>query len=302
VCIAIYKPETIELYKSTVKNCFLHHSDGAGFVVHNPENNTLTIEKGFFTFDALWKAMKPYKGHRMLLHFRWATHGESNAANCHPFMIGNNLAFMHNGVIKDVRQWDKTMSDTWHFGEAIVRPLVKDYPDIIHNPIVGTLIKDFISTGSKLVFMDNFGKVTIINETAGTWDTKCWFSNTTYQKPPEKARTHEKKTTVVTTYPPYKPYDPSVPLSANLYRSGERTKYEILLETLFIECEAEEIKRDSRVEKLEAITLELPLPELPPVKTPDVTPLDFDDRGDNDDKAFDDRKIVGAEFDFTMVE
>jgi len=42
------------------------------------------------------------------------------------------------------------------------------------------LIRGYIGTGSKLIFLDGNNKPTIINEKAGHWSDKNWFSNYSY--------------------------------------------------------------------------------------------------------------------------
>lgn len=281
MCIAIYKPKSIRIKHKTLENCFLHHPDGAGYVVHDESTNTLIVKKGFFTVESLWASIKQDMHHNMILHFRWATHGLKDEANCHPFMVNDNLAFIHNGVIRDVRQWNKDFSDTWHFNEAIMKRLVVDYPNIWQNNVMRFLIEQYIG-GSKLIFMDNMGNFEIYNEQAGVWDCGCWWSNTSYQKAPVAARQRvanddwrtrytgnwqKSNTQRVDSYVPEAIGLDDVPeLSTEIdptlsdyYRGQDISNDEMLLETLFKECEDEELRRDAQVEaeKLNKIDLNL---------------------------------------------
>jgi hypothetical protein len=185
VCIAIYKPERINIYNEVFQDCFAWHSDGAGFMVHDPHTNSLIMKKGFFTLKSFLKAFEPYRYHKAVIHFRMATHGKTDAPNCHPFMVSDTLGFVHNGMLQNVKEWDKNFSDTWHFNEAIMKKLYESFGvNIAHHRTVRFLIERFIGR-NKLIFMDNEGKATIYNEDLGQWDSGCWFSNDTYQYTPQ---------------------------------------------------------------------------------------------------------------------
>jgi hypothetical protein len=180
MCIAIYKPENTYVKKHTLQTCFNNHSDGAGFMVFDHKQEQLIVEKGFFSFRKFWRAYKKYKYHRAVIHFRYATHGETDEKNCHPFMVNENLGFVHNGVLQ-VRTEQKEYSDTWHFNELILKPIVNDFPNAWMHKTMKQLIESFLSDKNKLVFMDRKGNVTIYNEALGFWDADCWFSNETYK-------------------------------------------------------------------------------------------------------------------------
>lgn len=257
MCIAIYKPENRVLLKRVLKNCFLHHHHGAGYVMHNARKRTLTLHKGFFSFNSLWNSIKDNQNNKMIVHFRWATHGEHNKENCHPFMVNDKLAFAHNGVIRNVKIWDKTLSDTWHFCEAILKPLISKYPDIWKEEIILDLLKDYIGANSKLIFLNNLGEYKIVNAGAGEWSDECWFSNNSYGVEITKKR--EKKETNVTVgaglhsangynyghynispatvHPKSKTIDADL---KNFYKNKDRSHNEMLVETLFKECHEEE--------------------------------------------------------------
>ena len=226
MCIAIYKPENTFVKKAVLENCFKNHSDGAGFMVHDHETHRLIVKKGLMTFKAFWKAYSPYKSHRAIIHFRFSTHGETNAENTHPFQVSKNLAFVHNGVINIDTDSDKTKSDTWHFNESIIKPIIKEYPTAWRHKTIVELITHFLDKKSKLVFMDNDGNVVICNEELGTWEDGSWFSNDTYKK--EIVR---KKVTQGTTHYSSTPHT----------HSTTRSQEEILLEQLMQEAEEEEL-------------------------------------------------------------
>ena len=187
MCIAILKTKDVTLSDWVFSNSFAWHPDGAGFIVHDEIDNSLTMKKGFFTLEGFMDAFDKYNSNKYtaVIHFRKSTHGRKNRENCHPFMVNDNLGFVHNGVIRSVKLYNKGMSDTWHFCESIMRPLVDEYPDIWTSPTMRFLIEEFISGYSKLVFLSNEGEYEIYNEDKGIWDDGCWFSNDTYKYDPK---------------------------------------------------------------------------------------------------------------------
>ena len=155
------------------------------------------MEKGFYTVESFEEAYQPHIRKTAILHFRIKTHGNYDAENCHPFHVTPNLVFAHNGVIYKM-PYDKDKSDTALFNELILQNLVRVYGKrILFDPRFKTILEGF-STGSKFVFLDNTGQVSIINEKDGEWNSKCWFSNNSYKT---------RVTYSSTPTPPPGPYD-----------------------------------------------------------------------------------------------
>lgn len=179
MCIAIYKPEKVRLTDQTLQNCWDSNPDGAGFMY--VKSKKLIVKKGFMTYEAFRKAYDPVEKLQTVLHFRIKTHGSVSEDNTHPFLIDNNLAVVHNGIISKIScDTNKNLSDTYHFTEQILIPLRKKYPDFWQDTYMQTLINDYIGY-SKLILMDNYNNVEIINEAAGNWNSDCWFSNHSYE-------------------------------------------------------------------------------------------------------------------------
>lgn len=178
MCIIAYKPKGITLPSQTLKNCFVNNSDGAGFMV--AVDGRLIVKKGFFTFESFWKAYVEYEQENVVAHFRIGTHGLKNADNCHPFLVTPNLGFVHNGVLSDCHKTGSEHSDTWHFNDSVLQPLMGEYNNAWKHKTIKYLISKRIGTWNKLVFMSNDGEVQIYNEERGEKKFGCWFSNSDY--------------------------------------------------------------------------------------------------------------------------
>lgn len=176
MCIIAASPQGVIIPKENLEQCFKNNSDGAGFMYHD---NGLVVEKGFFSFDEFYEAYAPHAEKKIVCHFRIKTHGEKNKDNCHPFLVSEDMAFVHNGIIK-IEEDHKEYSDTWHFNEKIIKPMYRDNRAFIRRLYNRELIKGFIGY-SKLVFMDSKGRSFIINSNKGEWHEGVWYSNTSYK-------------------------------------------------------------------------------------------------------------------------
>ena len=70
MCIAIYKPEGIEIPYETLERCYNTNSDGAGYMFH--KGGKLHVYKGFFSMADFWKQYKKDKKKECVIHFRIA--------------------------------------------------------------------------------------------------------------------------------------------------------------------------------------------------------------------------------------
>jgi hypothetical protein len=177
MCLAIYKPSKVSADWDALEEGFRCNSHGAGFVTVHKGN--LTISKGFFTFDEFRAAYLPYERRQAAIHFRLATHGQKNSANCHPFSVTDEIAMIHNGVLPIDTSNEKDMSDTWHYVEYVLKPLADENRDFYsHGPI--KFLGEAAISGSKFVFLRADGDWDIWNQDDGHWAGDIWYSNKSY--------------------------------------------------------------------------------------------------------------------------
>ncbi len=178
MCLAVYKPAGVRPDWEAYANGFQRNPHGSGFAVVS--DGQLKIHKGFFTFDDFRAALEPYAAKQCAIHFRLATHGKTDIANCHPFVVSRQLAVIHNGILPIDCNVNSAMSDTWHYTTLILKPLAERDADFYKRPEM-SFIGSAAIEGSKLVFLRSDGDYHIWNEGDGHWHADAWWSNKSYE-------------------------------------------------------------------------------------------------------------------------
>lgn len=177
MCIAITNVASATITEKQFNNSWQVNPDGFGMAYLS--KGTIVIEKEMnsakLAYERYLKAKKSNPKSNFLLHFRIATSGVINKANCHPFKVNNTLAFIHNGMI-DTKTC-ANHSDTYYFNELILKKLPKNW---MKNEAMIELIEVYIGY-SKLCFLDTENNIFIINEHLGEYDKEGnWYSNNSH--------------------------------------------------------------------------------------------------------------------------
>ena len=208
MCIISYVPKDKKIDDATITNMFDANPDGAGILY--TENEVLKTYKTFDVFKLInmYHYIKDTLDTDMILHFRIGTHGGKTFDNIHPFLVNEDLGFVHNGIITSV-PIDTAKSDTRMFNELILQELPDNF---VFNEAVKELISGYIGS-SKLAFMDTWQNVVIINEHKGTWDEGVWYSNDSYLDFNDYY------------YPAYTKYNKKHKANATVATAGTSTRY-----------------------------------------------------------------------------
>jgi hypothetical protein len=125
MCVIVYKPKGISLDAEALQDCYTSNPDGLGYMYQPNGNGRVRICKGM-EFGHLVDEVTALEGD-VVLHFRLATHGEVNEANCHPFAITHDhdllgteecevrAAIAHNGIMQKWAVRESEWSDTARF-------------------------------------------------------------------------------------------------------------------------------------------------------------------------------------------
>lgn len=181
MCIAILNTKKHTISKKHLRNCWENNGDGAGILYINGENKLDVFKEmnSFATFYKMYSYIKQEHGHNnIVLHFRISTHGKVNETNCHPFLVSENVGFVHNGMIYDVPT-HPDYSDTYLFNELYLK-MMKD--GFEQNEAMLDMIESYIGVGNKLIFLNDSNDYSIVNESKGHWYMGSWFSNYSYEK------------------------------------------------------------------------------------------------------------------------
>lgn len=187
MCIAIYKPEKVVIKEETLNLCWVHNSDGAGFAY--VRDGSVIVEKGFMGLkdfkEAYFTAFKSNKKSPFLIHFRIRTDGDRDAANTHPFELGNGGVMIHNGCLSgSASKYGEGPSDTNYF--------VQKFGQVLTFANISKHKKELeAAVGyNKLAFLFPDGNAAILNESSGVWSEGSWYSNHTFKPRPAHSPSH----------------------------------------------------------------------------------------------------------------
>lgn len=179
MCIAIYKPAEAPPQWGHYENGYDSNKDGWGFAA--VVDGQLEVRVGLGDFQQFKEYFAPYADKQAIIHFRWATHGSVDCDNCHPFMVADNLAVIHNGIVDIDCNVNSDRSDTWHLNELVFKPMLKDDPDFFIKPHQ-QFVHEQATKGSKFVFLRADGTRSIWGVNSGHWeDDGHWYSNMDYK-------------------------------------------------------------------------------------------------------------------------
>ena len=180
MCLLIAQNKNTIVDESKIRTAAERNPDGMGYAY--VDNGSIVVKK----YRKVNKFIKAYNQDiskygsktEFLVHFRYTTHGQGEGIlNVHPFKVRKGLVFAHNGVINKVRDDDK-YSDTQIFNFDVLQKMPIDF---LKNNHMVDMVGEFIG-GSKLAFLNDKGKIQIINEDFGHWVDGIWYSNETYKE------------------------------------------------------------------------------------------------------------------------
>jgi hypothetical protein len=160
--ILVGKPEHIT--DKILLRAYNGNKDGFG-LMYSKDNKIITEKFLPKKFKSVLKCFNKHakNTNQIALHFRFATQGEKNNFNSHPFCILNkklgdnfDLFLMHNSPLLPAPILDNKKSDTYFFSRYILKPIIKNKPDLIFN-------ESFIKSLNKIINCETSSRVLLLN-------------------------------------------------------------------------------------------------------------------------------------------
>ena len=152
------------------------NSSGYGVAWHEDGETKAYTTLNYIEFKEFLKTKEDFE---LVIHLRNTTAGDDSLDNCHPFAMENGGYMFHNGTLFDFKSFKSDASDTANFAQTLNQSKYDHISDIA--PLVQELAG---YTLNRLVFIDETGKIDIINEDLGIWEGNTWYSND-YHLPPQ---------------------------------------------------------------------------------------------------------------------
>jgi hypothetical protein len=170
MCLIIECKKDIPISRELMDEFVGRNNDGFGLMY--VKDNKLETEKYFDgTPDQLWERYEATKEYEPVIHLRMKTHGLIDHTNTHPYYCIHGIWLMHNGVLSIGNSSDTNKSDTWHFIDKVINPILrwaKNPHDVIRSSDFKRLINGLIGGTNRIVMGDRGGFI-YFNETA--WNT-----------------------------------------------------------------------------------------------------------------------------------
>lgn len=129
MCLIYYRDSarhTAKINFEALANAYRSNPDGTGLAWFNTKANQWSVWR---SVSASWKQCRKRIAaldacenvSRMVLHFRFATHGGASLENCHPFQVAENSLFFHNGIFSGIDTDKDDKSDSRQVAEAMAK-------------------------------------------------------------------------------------------------------------------------------------------------------------------------------------
>lgn len=183
MCLIISKPADVNFDEGFLHGVYTRNKDGVG--VMYAEDNKLWhakfVPKTFEEVVTFWD--KHIAQRKCVVHFRMQTHGDVDTLNAHPYPVitgeeGYPLYLIHNGILHTNNMKDIKRSDTWHYIQDYLRPMLLKNPEFFLTEAFADLVGSHIGSGNKFVLLDHQGNEVLINKSCFIKHNGALLSNT----------------------------------------------------------------------------------------------------------------------------
>ncbi len=179
MCIIIHKPAGASIPAALLAASASLNRDGWGLMGFAPDGEQLVERHAHVSLDALLIAEEKYRAAEIVLHLRLLTRGSTDAQNQHPIAVGDVGLLMHNGTLAGLETAQCGRSDTWHFANNVLRPLLERDAGLPAQPAFRLLIEMALGADNKAVLLHAPSRsITVFNPQLGTEIDGLWCSGT----------------------------------------------------------------------------------------------------------------------------
>jgi len=177
MCILIHQPKDGCFESAQLQDFYNRNPDGFGAIVNRGDEVYVVKMVGSFAEieDLYYNKVACYEA---VIHFRMKTHGDIDMDNCHPYEVTPGLWMAHNGVLATGNAANPRMSDTWHYINDYLKPLLEAHPELIKQEAFLKMVGGHIGSSNKFAFMNQQGECFIVNRKSGVDHKGMWYSNT----------------------------------------------------------------------------------------------------------------------------
>lgn len=177
MCMLIFHPPTAKRFtRAEFDDIYIKNKAGFGIIWRWPNSQAISYEKGLWTSDRIWSTYNALYDHgvrEFVLHWRFATSGPIDVANCHPFTTNNDRVIVaHNGVL--AHRHTVTESDTICFINDVLEPALRT--GAINSQFVRWL-EERIGQGNRLILWPRNANPVIVGHKTGLTHKGRWYSN-----------------------------------------------------------------------------------------------------------------------------
>lgn len=184
MCILVHQPAGFKLSHELILDFVDYNPDGFGAMYAS--DGKIEVIKTLAKAEEIIQIYDDLIANKeAIIHLRMKTHGDIDLDNCHPYRITDDIWMAHNGILSEGNPVIRAKSDTWHYIEYVLRPILESRPELYDDPDFIEYLGIMIGSSNKFGMLRSDGKVQLVNRDSGIDHQNIWFSNT-YAWSPEK--------------------------------------------------------------------------------------------------------------------
>ena len=178
MCLIVHKPSGVSLPSALLDSALRFNPHGAGFIALPAQGEACIRRRQVVSAAVVAGWAEAHRDDECVFHFRYRTRGGQDPRYTHPLRIAGNIYLFHNGTLPGSSPSDPH-SDTWFLARNFLRPILRQRPDLLGDPMFLRMLEGAVGPSNRLVLVDTGRRrVEIVNRAAGVDREGLWLSNT----------------------------------------------------------------------------------------------------------------------------